>query len=286
MKVLVLSGGAAKGRWQAGVIYELWKQGHTWDAVIGVSVGALNGALVAMGEYELMRDIWTNIRNRDVYTGKLNAWHLLKAAVLGRKGVLGHAPLWKLISRHVHLEKMAIPYQCGLVELERGTIGYGSSTTTGSPTVFLKSILASAMMPVVWEPVMIEPYPGQWVDGGLRDNSPLGKAIKDWQPRHITIINTGSDRMKPGRPKNLIQVASRSLDIVLHEIFQNDIKQFLTINRMVKQAQHQGFGLKKPDGTYYKYFEHALHQPQRPLGELLDFTKYSRFDEGRAAVLN
>jgi len=58
---VVLEGGGAKGAYQIGVWKALLELGVKIKAVAGVSVGALNGALICMGDYEKAVDIWKNI---------------------------------------------------------------------------------------------------------------------------------------------------------------------------------------------------------------------------------
>lgn len=61
---LVLSGGGAKGCFQAGAVETLWSRGFRPDIICGVSVGALNAAKLAEGETDsatLLRSIWEGI---------------------------------------------------------------------------------------------------------------------------------------------------------------------------------------------------------------------------------
>jgi NTE family protein len=58
---IVLEGGGAKGAYQIGVWKALLEFGVKIKAVAGVSVGALNGALMCMGDFEKAVDIWKNI---------------------------------------------------------------------------------------------------------------------------------------------------------------------------------------------------------------------------------
>ena len=55
---LVLDGGGARGAYQIGAWKALVEAGVKINAVSGTSVGALNGALVCMGELELAEKIW------------------------------------------------------------------------------------------------------------------------------------------------------------------------------------------------------------------------------------
>lgn len=58
---LALEGGGARGAYQVGVWKALAEKNIRFNAVSGTSVGALNGALFAMGDPELAMDIWQNI---------------------------------------------------------------------------------------------------------------------------------------------------------------------------------------------------------------------------------
>ena len=58
---VVLEGGGAKGSYQIGVWKALMECGVKIKGVAGVSVGALNGALICMGDYERAVEIWKNI---------------------------------------------------------------------------------------------------------------------------------------------------------------------------------------------------------------------------------
>lgn len=59
---LSLEGGGAKGSYQIGAWRALREAGIRINAVAGTSVGALNGALIAMGDLEQAEEIWENIR--------------------------------------------------------------------------------------------------------------------------------------------------------------------------------------------------------------------------------
>ena len=65
-RVLIMSGGGAKGAFQAGVIEQLNRQDWDPDAVAGISVGALNGVMVATGQSDNLIEIWQNLREEQV----------------------------------------------------------------------------------------------------------------------------------------------------------------------------------------------------------------------------
>jgi NTE family protein len=127
----------------------------------------------------------------------------------------------------------------------------------------------SATIPIVWEPVGDE----AWVDGGLRNVTPLGDAL-DYNPSEIVVIVTGRpDLPEVAYPRHIVDVAKRSLlDITLNEIMLNDVSEFVRINRLVKQAQEAGVELTRSDGGRYRYVPITLIEPAERLGNTLDFS--------------
>lgn len=58
----VLSGGAALGSWQGGVLHALSQErGLRAHSVVGTSAGAINGAAYLQGDMALLRDLWRSI---------------------------------------------------------------------------------------------------------------------------------------------------------------------------------------------------------------------------------
>ena len=58
---IALEGGGAKGAYQVGAWKALREAGIRFNAVAGTSVGALNGALMVMGDLGKAEEIWRNI---------------------------------------------------------------------------------------------------------------------------------------------------------------------------------------------------------------------------------
>lgn len=57
---LVLEGGGAKGSYHIGAYLALKELGYEFDAVVGTSIGAINGAFIASGEIDKCIYIWKN----------------------------------------------------------------------------------------------------------------------------------------------------------------------------------------------------------------------------------
>lgn len=64
---IALEGGGAKGAYEVGVWKALDEAGVQFDAVAGTSVGALNGAMMVMGELEQAINLWENISFSQVF---------------------------------------------------------------------------------------------------------------------------------------------------------------------------------------------------------------------------
>jgi predicted acylesterase/phospholipase RssA len=60
MRALILSGGGARGAYEAGVVISLLER-EQFDIVCGTSIGAINGALVAQGDVAELERMWHSI---------------------------------------------------------------------------------------------------------------------------------------------------------------------------------------------------------------------------------
>lgn len=68
MKALVLSGGGARGAYEAGVITGLSKAGEAFDIICGTSIGSINGSLVAQNNVAELNALWHGIGQRGIIT--------------------------------------------------------------------------------------------------------------------------------------------------------------------------------------------------------------------------
>jgi len=64
---LVLEGGGAKGAYHLGVYKALMEMGYHFSGVAGTSIGALNGALIAQGDWKKAWDLWYYSSNNAAY---------------------------------------------------------------------------------------------------------------------------------------------------------------------------------------------------------------------------
>lgn len=269
---LILSGGGAKGAFQVGAEkYAREVKGYHWDIIAGVSVGALNGTMLAMEKYDRLWQIWNTISNSQVYTGGLNLWSAIKL-LFGAKSFYGNEPLYRLLKKELEVEKIGADLRIGAVSLTSGAYVEFNKT---SPHL-VKAVLASTVMPVIWSPVEVSEEYHYMVDGGVRNISPVGDVL-DAAPDEIVIINCGAEAIDPmaGPPKTVVDIGMRTLDILLNELFVSDMGEFMQINHLVQQAAAQGLTLTNLNGKPLKYYECKVIEPVSPLGGTLDFSQAS-----------
>lgn len=270
---LILSGGGAKGAFQcAAEKYAREVKGYRWDLIAGVSVGALNGAMLAMQKYDRLFEIWNTVSNDQVYTGGFNLLSALRL-LFGARSFYGNDPLKKLLARELEIDKLTTDLRIGAVSLLTGEY---SQFTRHAPNL-AGAILASTVMPIIWTPVDISPQFRCMVDGGLRNISPIGDVL-DSDPDEIVIINSYPEN--PGAlekpPQDILKIGVRTLDLMLNELFLSDMREFLKLNQLVLQARQQGVTLLNPGSDRpLKYYDYKLIEPLAPLDDTLDFSQPS-----------
>lgn len=268
---LVLSGGGAKGAFQVTAEkYLREEKGFTWKVIAGVSVGALNAFMIAMGKYAEMEQIWKTISRDKVMTGRLNLWSLVRMKLFGAKAIYGNKPLQQMLASHYDPGSLAgKEVMVGAVSLANGEYKSFKPTDDG----FLKAVLASTAIPVFWDPVDVNPSWSQMVDGGARNITPLGDVLYA-DPEEVVVINCSPRTPpKPKKPlENGIDIGLYALDIMMNEILQTDITAFRRMNRLV-QSMGASPQFLSSDGDPYKYYELKVIEPEEPLGDTLDFSR-------------
>lgn len=119
---IALEGGGARGAWQVGAWRALEEAGGRYNAVSGTSVGALNGALMAMRDLPQAEQLWKDIRfsqvmnvddetmgrimnrNFENFSQVKTAFHTLRDIILDRG--LDVEPLRNLLAERVDEEKI------------------------------------------------------------------------------------------------------------------------------------------------------------------------------------
>ena len=296
-RALVLSGGGANGAFQFGALSyieeEVKKQlpDFGFQIIAGVSVGALNGTMMAMEKYEHLRKIWNSPQlEKLIYRGNLEMFSVMRTIVSRGRAFLDNGPLFQLLQRYVKLEDVRndkYKLKIGAVSLRDGKFIAFRPQDFEHDVDFQKAILASTSIPLLWEPVdqihLRDRIVYDIVDGSLRDTSPLAQVVHEG-PDEVIIINCTSRKFSLEEDelasKTILSIARRSLvDIAIDEIFINDLREFLTINDLVRQAKEQAphvqlFRKSPATGQVVelKNFKTVLIEPQEYMGSIIDFS--------------
>lgn len=175
----VLSGGGAYGASQVGMLQALLEAGVQPDLVVGASVGALNGALLASDPdtaIDRLTEIWLSMTRSELLGGEgpLSAIREVIRVGMHRElpGLFSLTALGELIDRHT-----------GITQIENLPIDLAVVVTDaldGTPVVLNDGPLrialqASASIPGVFQPVK---HMGRYfIDGGVTANVPVRQAI-------------------------------------------------------------------------------------------------------------
>jgi NTE family protein len=204
-----------------------------------------------------------------VYTGGFNLLSLLRL-LFGARSFYGNEPLRKMLLQELEPQKIRGDLRIGAVSLLTGEY---VQFTPAEPNL-VDVIMASTVMPVIWTPVDISPRYRSMVDGGVRNISPIGDVLNA-DPDEIVIINCSAqvaeELAEP--PKSVVKIGLRTLDLLLNELFVSDLREFLMINALVKEAGGQNISLHHPSsGRSLKYFDCKIIEPEGPLNDTLDFS--------------
>jgi len=190
---LILSGGGARGFAHAGILKALHESGIRPDVISGVSAGAIVGALYADGN--------TPEEIYDIFAGDNSIFHYVKMKVPG-SGFFRTVGLQENLSRHLKsetFEELELPLYVAATDIHRGEIVYFNSGR------ILDKVIASASIPVLFEPVEIEGH--YYVDGGVIDNFPVTPIA-----RHCKrLIGISLNPIHPEEDfKNMFRIAERT----------------------------------------------------------------------------
>lgn len=211
----VLSGGAARGAMQVGMLRVLLSRGVIPDLIVGTSVGAFNGAWLASdptseGVQQLV-DIWTHVRQEDIFAGGTVSvlLHLLRQLPSLYGGEAIHAFLRRMVALG-GLESSTFE------SLSVSLAVVATNLTRGRAAIFdhghlMPALLATSAIPALLPPITINGE--QYVDGGLLDNVGLRVAIERGATR-IYVLDTSCDGPAEQPATSLAAVISRSVDVV------------------------------------------------------------------------
>ncbi len=241
---LVLQGGGALGSYQAGVIEAMDESGIAIDWVAGISIGAVNAAILAGNHPEnrvaKLREFW------GILTGGLPSFpiypddrirefvHEWSAGYVAMAGVPGFfaprmvppamaapgqagalsvydsAQLAATLDRVIDwnlLNDGPVRLSVGAVDVESGNFHYFD---TAHERIDARHIMASGALPPGLPPVEID---GRWWwDGGLVSNTPLAYVL-DHQVEAMLVFQVDLFAAAAERPRTIMDVVAREKEI-------------------------------------------------------------------------
>lgn len=182
----VLGGGGIHGAAEVGMLRALGDRGIRPDLVLGTSIGALNGAMVAHdpdAAIPRLCELWTNVDANNPFDASL----IEQASTFARTRthLHGNHRLRRLILTHLparSFAELAVPFACVAASIERA----GARWFDEGPLI--DALLASTAVPGLLPPVEVDGE--HHLDGGLVDSIPVGRAV-ELGARTIYVLQVG-----------------------------------------------------------------------------------------------
>jgi NTE family protein len=240
-RALVLSGGGAKGAYQAGVL-QRWmrEERRDYDLMCGVSVGALNilkVAAIPLGNPVCVADklceVWNNIDDTSIFR-KWKYFGRYAALLRGKRSIYDATPLIELIKSEFDHEKILASgrqIRVGSVCINTGEQYFADETHPNLDDW----ALASASYPIFMEPVEIDGK--SWIDGGVKVVTPIDEALR-WGADEIDVILANSNDHRPHwmsthKLAAIPSMAIRCIDLMIDRIAIADLRTAGLMNDLV-----------------------------------------------------
>lgn len=215
----VLGGGGRLGACEVGMLRALFERGIVPDLIVGTSIGALNGAAVAVAPtistVDRLEGIWTTLDKSEVFSGKVlsGAANLVRT----RTALQSNRPLRSLIERLLPATDFAdlnVPFQCVAASIERAAEHWFSE----GPLV--DAILASCAVPGILPAVEIDDE--HFIDGGVVNSIPIGRAV-ELGATEVFVLHVGRIERPLTAPINPWQVGMVAFEVARRHRFARDM---------------------------------------------------------------
>ncbi len=249
-RVLVLQGGGALGSYQAGAFQALRHFGFEPDWIAGISIGAVNAAIIAGNEPDRrvakLKEFWQMVSApvpwHPVTNGERSRslFNETSAALIAAFGVPGFftprippAPLWpkgsqqavsyydttplkKTLERLIDFDlinDLKCRLSVGAVSVTTGNFRYFDNYEfrKAGKTIGPEHIMASGALPPGFPPIVIDGE--HYWDGGIASNTPLDYVLDAEVDRDLLIFQVDLFSARGPLPTTLLEAAEREKDI-------------------------------------------------------------------------
>jgi NTE family protein len=249
-RVLVLQGGGALGSYQAGAYQALCHCGFQPDWVAGISIGAINAAIIAGNppekRVERLKEFWEMVSApvpwHPVSSGERarSLFNDASAALIATFGVPGFftprfppAPIWppgspqsqsyydtaplkKTLERLVDFDRindLKTRLSVGAVGVTSGNLKYFDNFEfrKSGKTIGPEHIMASGALPPGFPSIEIEGE--HFWDGGIASNTPLDYVLDEEVDNDLLIFEVDLFSARGPLPTSLLEAAEREKDI-------------------------------------------------------------------------
>ncbi len=212
----VLGGGGRWGAVEVGMLQALQEAGIAPDLILGTSIGAYNGSVIAAepGPEGLKRlaGFWEDVSRAGILRNGL--FERFKNVATFKPAINETDDMRRLLEM-VHdpdtlIEDLAIPFQCVAASIERAAEHW----FTSGPLI--PALLASSAVPALFPPVRIGDE--HFYDGGLVNSVPLTRAM-DLGASSIYVLQVGRLESPLRPPTRLHESALISFEIARRHRF-------------------------------------------------------------------
>ncbi len=218
----VLGGGGVLGAVEVGMVRALLEQDIRPDLIVGTSIGAVNGVLVAaqpdLSVIGRMTDLWASPQARAVFGDSAPR----QLARIARAGTHLHsvAPLRAMLARELgevtDFADLPVRFECCAASIERAAEHW----FTAGPLI--EAVLASAAVPALLPPVSIRGE--HFIDGGIVNSIPVGRAV-ELGARTVYVLQVGRVDRPLVAPRNVLDVAKVAFEISRRHRFAREMAQ-------------------------------------------------------------
>lgn len=214
----VLAGGASFGSVQVGQLRALAKTDIVPDLVVGTSVGALNGAVVAESPEtaaDRLAALWSTVVRENVFGKPMGT--AVRVAT-GASGLIDNASLRSFIENAVaarNFNDLAIPFTAVATDFE---IGEAVPISSGD---LVSAVLASAAIPAVFP--SIEREGRTLVDGGVVANVPIAIAAARGA-QTLVVLDCGFTVVAPQTDTSFTSILLRTAAIMAAQQVRRDLQ--------------------------------------------------------------